>query len=136
MPPEPYLHKPNRLSELGRVMKESRESHGTHMGKSPGTILRLLGGQSASAGPRNISQAYGQWAEGRFPMLGPLWKVAKRRLVLRKRQECRRCPAGAFSAKLMQPWAMPRWERFRMKSPCCIGCHQLCLFPVRIATKG
>ena len=52
---KPQLHKPNRLLGQGRVMGHSWESHG-----------RLLGAPPASSGPHNISQAYGEWAEGRF----------------------------------------------------------------------
>src|ERR1035437_2687371 len=69
---EPQLHKPNRLSEPGRVM-----------GESPDSRAILLGASPAFAGPPNISQAYGQWAEGSFPVFGPLWKTGKRRLALR-----------------------------------------------------
>jgi hypothetical protein len=91
-PLEPQLHKPNRLWKPGRVM-----------GESPGITLILLGALPASAGPRNIGQAYGQQAEGSFPVLGPLWKVGQRRLALSGGQDCPPCPVGAVSTSLMQP---------------------------------
>ena len=69
-PPEPQLHKQNRLWETGRVMGESPDSHG-----------KLLGAPPAFAEPRNISQAYGKLAEGSFSVFGPLWKVGRRRLA-------------------------------------------------------
>ena len=68
----PQLYKQNRLSKPGRVKGDSWDSHG-----------RLLGAPPASAGPRNISPAYAQRAEGSFPVLGPLWKTGRRRLALR-----------------------------------------------------
>src|ERR1017187_8670437 len=55
----PPLHKPNRLGEIGRATEES-----------PGITLRLPRGPPASAGPRNISQAYGKRADGGFQHKG------------------------------------------------------------------
>ena len=73
-------------------MLEARESHG-----------RLLGPPPTSAGPHNISQAYGRRAEGSFPVFGPLWKVGKRQWALSGGQDCPPCPVRAVSASLMQP---------------------------------
>jgi hypothetical protein len=77
-PLEPQLYRPNQLWESGTVMGESWEPYRTHMGASPGITLILPGAPPASAGPRNIRQAYAQRAEGSFPVFGPLWKVAER----------------------------------------------------------
>ena len=55
----PQLHKPNRLWQPGRLRRVS-----------PGITLVLPGAPPASAGPRDIAQAYGQGAEGSFPVLG------------------------------------------------------------------
>src|SRR5664279_2513446 len=51
-PLQSQLHKPNRSWEPGRVM-----------GESPGTRRVLLGAPPAFAGPRNISEAYGELAK-------------------------------------------------------------------------
>ena len=58
-PLEPQMHKPNRLWGLGRVM-----------GESPLLRRVRLGAPPASAGPCNISRAYGRQAEGSFPGWG------------------------------------------------------------------
>src|ERR1035437_6160762 len=71
--------KPNRSWEPGRVMGESSAIHG-----------RLLGAPPATAGPRNISHAYGQRAEGSFRVFGPFWKVGERRWALSGRQRTAR----------------------------------------------
>jgi len=66
-------------------MLDEGETHGTLMGQSwetPG---------SASARPRNISQAYGQQPKGSFPMLGTPWKVAERRSAPSGGQDCQPC---------------------------------------------
>ena len=43
------------------------DQHRTLSGPSPETTLRLPSASPASVGPRNISQAYGRRAEGRYP---------------------------------------------------------------------
>ena len=53
------------------------------MGQSWGSDGDLLEALLASAGPRNISQNYGQWAEGSFPVLGPPWKLGQRHSSLK-----------------------------------------------------
>src|ERR1035437_6827865 len=50
---------------------QSWEHHRDYMGASPGITLRLSGAPPASAGPRNMSQAYGRRAESSFPVFGP-----------------------------------------------------------------
>ena len=72
---KPQLHKSNRLYAVGRVMGDSPGIHGTLMGAAP-----------ASAGPRNISQAYGKPAKGSLPVLEPPWKLGQRRSALIGRQ--------------------------------------------------
>src|ERR1035438_8422279 len=88
-PLPPQLYKPNRLLEPVRVMGESR-----------GTRRVLLGAPPASAGPRNISQAYGKPAKDSFPGFGPLRKVGRGRLALSggrrtvRRAMCKQFPRG------------------------------------------
>ena len=55
-------------------MGESWETRRAYMGDSRGIALGLPGASSASAGPRNIIQAYGQRAEGSFSVFGPLFR--------------------------------------------------------------
>src|SRR5271157_481952 len=66
-PLETQLHKPNRPWEPRKTMGRAWELHRTLMGASPGITLRLPRGPPASAGPGNISQAYGQRVKGSFP---------------------------------------------------------------------
>jgi len=68
-PLEPQSQKQDRLWKPERVMGDSWE---TRAGHSRGITFRLPGVPPASAGPRNISQAYGQRAEGSLPGFGPL----------------------------------------------------------------
>src|ERR1035437_3314457 len=69
----PCLHRP-RTGQTGAPK--------ANMGASPGITLGLQRAPPASAGPRNIGQAYGRRAEGSFPVFGPLWKVGKRQWAL------------------------------------------------------
>ena len=59
---------------LGRHLGESWETRRAFMGEAPGITLRIPGTPSASAGPRNISPAYGQGTEGSFAVLEHLGK--------------------------------------------------------------
>src|ERR1019366_3291818 len=69
------LRMPSCISQAGCGSRgDSRETRRTRAGHSPGITLRLPGAPPASAGPRNISPAYGERAESRFPGFGPLWR--------------------------------------------------------------
>src|ERR1017187_4146101 len=50
-----------------RSWGDTWESHGRVAGHTWETPGGYLGATPASAGPRNISRAYGRWAEGAFP---------------------------------------------------------------------
>src|ERR1019366_7500416 len=83
---------------------EVGENHRRVMGESPGITCELRGAPPVSAGPRNIIQAYGIWAESSFPVFGPVWRVGERRLALTGgRNAVRPAILQAFFAGLMQP---------------------------------
>jgi len=112
----PQIHKPNGLWERGRLMGDTRDTRGIRAGLHTVDNFEATGGRlQASAGPHNLTQAYGRRAERRFPVFRRLWKVGKQRWALNGGQDCP--PGRAVSASLMQPWVRGVGANFALRFP-------------------
>jgi hypothetical protein len=95
---------------------ESWESHRTHMGASPGITLGLPGAPPASAGPHNITQAYGQPAAGTWASNGRGRRSNSSTLVLALTN--RRWPTRQTGGQKATPMPAP-WSHLARRSDGC-----------------